>query len=131
MKIIVFILALATIAPAAEKAPVYPPVPLESVSGKPLGKLINWPKSVKANEIVEFDVEIVGDSYHSVKFLAEMPEHNHGLLQLPKVEKVGVDKYRVSLVKFHMPGKWELSFDFEGDNGVKVARSRVMLNVTN
>ena len=39
-----------------------------------------------------------------------MPAHNHGLATEPVIEEVGSGIYRMSGMRFHMMGYWELEF---------------------
>lgn len=41
---------------------------------------------------------------------AWMPDHNHGLVQLPEVLDLGGGRYRVEGLLLHMRGRWELRF---------------------
>lgn len=43
-------------------------------------------------------------------FDARMPEHNHGMLTKPTVTSAGDNSFKVSGVKLHMEGFWELIF---------------------
>lgn len=46
-----------------------------------------------------------------------MPEHNHGLPTRPRVtEELGNGNYRVEGLRFHMGGKWQLTFTIEAND---------------
>ncbi len=44
---------------------------------------------------------------------AEMPAHRHGMNYRPTLAAKGAGRYLVEGFMFHMPGRWELSFDVE------------------
>ncbi len=52
-------------------------------------------------------------------FDARMPEHNHGMVTKPVVNKVSSSEFVVDGVKLHMTGKWVLEFKVS-DKSVKV-----------
>ena len=56
-----------------------------------------------------------------------MPEHEHGLSYVPKVERcAGNDRHWcVDGLRFHMPGHWELYFDIGSENGMVIQRAQV------
>jgi hypothetical protein len=45
---------------------------------------------------------------------AQMPEHRHGMNYRPTLAPKGAGRYVAEGLLFHMPGRWELSFDVEG-----------------
>lgn len=45
---------------------------------------------------------------------ARMPEHRHGMNYRPTLAAKGGGRYVAEGLLFHMPGRWELSFDLEG-----------------
>jgi hypothetical protein len=47
----------------------------------------------------------------SVRIDASMPEHRHGMNYRPTVTAIGPGRYRAEGLLFHMPGRWELTFD--------------------
>lgn len=53
-----------------------------------------------------------------VRIDATMPEHRHGMNYRPEVTRVAPGLYRAQGMLFHMPGRWDLTFDV-------VARGRV------
>ena len=44
---------------------------------------------------------------------AQMPEHRHGMNYRPSLAAKGDGRYLAEGLLFHMPGRWELSFDVE------------------
>jgi hypothetical protein len=49
------------------------------------------------------DVELVVD--------AGMPEHKHGMVRAPRIERRSDGSFEIRGMLFHMPGRWELYFD--------------------
>jgi hypothetical protein len=45
---------------------------------------------------------------------ATMPEHRHGMNYRPTLVSRGGGRYVAEGLMFHMPGRWELTFDVEG-----------------
>ncbi len=55
-------------------------------------------------------------------FSAGMPQHGHGLPTAPHVtDALPDDWFRVSGIRFHMPGEWTLRVEFVGPSGPDVA----------
>lgn len=48
---------------------------------------------------------------------ATMPEHRHGMNYKPSVAARGVGLYRAEGLLFHMPGRWELVFEWRDAGG--------------
>ena len=42
---------------------------------------------------------------------ATMPAHRHGMNYRPVIKPLGVGRYRVEGMMFHMAGQWELAFE--------------------
>lgn len=68
-----------------------------------------------------------GSEVIDFQFDARMPQHGHGMVTKPKIEKVSALKYRVKGVRLHMPGDWVLEFLIRDKNGV--SRMEVPLNI--
>ena len=47
----------------------------------------------------------------AVKVDAQMPEHRHGMNYAPAVKALGPGRWRAEGLMFHMPGRWELTFE--------------------
>ena len=47
---------------------------------------------------------------------ATMPEHRHGMNYRPKVITIAPGLYRAEGLLFHMPGRWDLTFDLVTGN---------------
>jgi hypothetical protein len=74
------------------------PDPLRIDVGEPFALLLNvCTKSGGPAELVAVD--------------ARMPEHRHGMNYRTKIVPSADGRYRVEGLVFHMPGRWELSFD--------------------
>ena len=50
----------------------------------------------------------------SLRIDAQMPEHRHGMNYKAGVTAEGGGRYRAEGLMFHMPGRWELSFELGG-----------------
>jgi hypothetical protein len=58
---------------------------------------------------------------------AHMPEHRHGMNYRPTVTRVAPGRWRAEGLMFHMPGRWELTFDVhEGASAVRLTDSIVL-----
>jgi len=51
-----------------------------------------------------------------VKLDAHMPEHKHGMNYRPSLEVLGSGRYSSEGWLFHMPGRWEFTFDLGGEH---------------
>lgn len=51
----------------------------------------------------------------SLRIDAQMPEHRHGMNYKAGVTAEGGGRYRAEGLMFHMPGRWELSFELGGE----------------
>ncbi|HUQ75778.1 MAG TPA: cytochrome c peroxidase [Burkholderiales bacterium] len=56
-----------------------------------------------------------GPPPETLKIDAQMPEHRHGMNYRPQVKRVGSGHWRAEGLMFHMPGKWELVFELDGE----------------
>ncbi len=50
----------------------------------------------------------------SIRVDATMPDHRHGMNYRPSVTRRGPHQHRAEGLLFHMPGRWEFTFDVEG-----------------
>jgi hypothetical protein len=74
------------------------PEPMRIELGQPFALLFNvCTKSNNPAELVAVD--------------AQMPEHKHGMNYRPTIVAMGSGRYRVEGMVFHMPGRWEITFD--------------------
>lgn len=46
---------------------------------------------------------------------ATMPEHRHGMNYRPSIQAAGEGRFRTEGWVFHMPGRWEFSFEAGGE----------------
>jgi hypothetical protein len=54
-----------------------------------------------------------GPAVTSVRVDAQMPEHRHGMNYRPQISAKGDGRYTAEGMLFHMPGRWQLSFDVD------------------
>ena len=74
------------------------PDPIRIEVGEPFALLFNvCTKSNNAAELVAID--------------AQMPEGKQGMNYRPTIVSMGDGRYRVEGMVFHMPGRWEITFD--------------------
>ncbi len=72
--------------------------PLRIEAGEPFALVLNvCTKNGKPAELVAVD--------------AQMPEHRHGMNYRPSIVGADNGRYRAEGLVFHMPGRWELTFD--------------------
>ena len=58
-------------------------------------------------------------SPQSVRIDASMPEHRHGMNYRPGVTVLRPGTYRAEGLLFHMPGRWDLTFDVVAGNATE------------
>lgn len=58
---------------------------------------------------------------------AGMPEHGHGMTQVPAIERKDDGRFRVTGMRFHMPGRWELYFEIV--RGAVTERAQVTIEL--
>ncbi len=58
---------------------------------------------------------------------ASMPHHGHGMNLKAKVESLGGGRYHVTGMLFHMPGRWELTFDRTRNGLLERAQTTVIV----
>jgi len=68
-----------------------------------------------------------GTAWKLVAFEARMPEHNHGMGVVPKIQEKGAQIWSISFVKLHMAGRWVLSFTFENGTQKQVITQDLIL----
>ena len=80
------------------------------------------PDPIPFSELFELDVSVknasnapVTDANVSLK--VTMPAHGHGMQTSPQISSVGDGHYKVTGMKFHMHGAWELIFTVESGAG--------------
>ena len=55
----------------------------------------------------------------SVRIDATMPEHRHGMNYRAAVAELAPGRYRAEGLLFHMPGRWEITFDVVADGATE------------
>lgn len=58
---------------------------------------------------------------------ARMPEHRHGMNYRPSAARAGDGRFVASGLLFHMPGRWELSFDLRAGEYGETLRASVTI----
>lgn len=83
---------------------------------------------------LELDVRVAaaGDPTATLKDVAlsldaDMPEHQHGLTRVPRIERSADGTFHVEGLYLHMPGWWELFFDVRQGPWTERAQMRVDL----
>ena len=73
------------------------------------------PPKIKIGEHFAVDLVLCAKGHASapatVRVDATMPEHRHGMNYRASVTRRGPHQHRAEGLLFHMPGRWELSFD--------------------
>lgn len=68
-----------------------------------------------------------GSAVRELAIDAQMPEHRHGMNYAPKVTATGDGRFTADGLVFHMPGRWQLSFDARVEGrGERLARDLVL-----
>lgn len=87
----------------------------------PLNEIHSWVLTLMAKD----GLPLVGAE---IDFIADMPEHLHGMVTKPAVSESGTPgEYVVEGVKFHMPGWWEITLDVSRGRGRDLARFNVLV----
>ena len=75
------------------------------------------PVRVGAHFAVDFAVcpRAATEAPRAVRVDATMPEHRHGMNYRPVVSARSAATYRAEGLLFHMPGRWDVTFDVEGN----------------
>lgn len=75
------------------------------------------PIRVGAHFAVEFAVcpRAAAEVPRTIRVDATMPEHRHGMNYRPVVTARSAGTYRAEGLLFHMPGRWDVAFDVEGN----------------
>jgi hypothetical protein len=73
------------------------------------------PPAIEIGRHFAVDALVCGDGAATVltRVDAQMPEHRHGMNYRPTLAPKGAGRYVAEGLLFHMPGRWELSFDVE------------------
>ena len=87
------------------------------------------PPVIKVGELFSLQAEVCpqgGISVTGLKVDAGMPAHGHGMNYQPRVSRTGPGKYAATGLMFHMPGRWQFTFDVETPAG----RERIRVDYT-
>ena len=73
------------------------------------------PPAIEIGQHFAVDTLVCGDGAAPVltRIDATMPEHRHGMNYRPTLVTRGAGRYVAEGLMFHMPGRWELTFDVE------------------
>ena len=64
----------------------------------------------------------------SVSIEGGMPEHDHGLPTRPKVtSEISPGTYLLQVVRFHMPGRWEIKFTISREDQQEFGMASIQL----
>jgi hypothetical protein len=64
----------------------------------------------------------------AVRVDANMPEHRHGMNYRPTVTTIGPGVYRGEGMLFHMPGRWDVTFDVVAGNTTQRLTSTIRVD---
>jgi hypothetical protein len=87
------------------------------------------PPVIRVGELFSLQAEVCpqeGVSVAGLKVDAGMPAHKHGMNYQPRVSGTGPGKYTATGLMFHMPGRWQFTFDVETPAG----RERIRVDYT-
>jgi hypothetical protein len=80
------------------------------------------PDPIPFSELFELDVTLqdahsapLSDATLALQVI--MPAHGHGMQTSPQISSTGAGHYRVSGMKFHMHGEWNLNFTVQSSAG--------------
>jgi hypothetical protein len=89
------------------------------------------PAPIVLNEHFAVDVAVCAragaSAPQSVGVDATMPEHKHGMNYRATVTDLGGGRYRAEGLLFHMPGRWELTFDVVANGAVERLASAIVV----
>ena len=79
-------------------------------------KTVPQPVKVGTHFAVDFAVcpRALADVPSAVRVDANMPAHRHGMNYRPVVTAKSSELFRAEGLLFHMPGRWDLTFDVDG-----------------
>lgn len=91
-------------------------------SGDFLIAYIAEPRIIPSNELFALDIWMIHEDgtpvnpeHYELIVDADMPQHGHGMIVQPSIQRLDNGHYRVTDMLFHMPGYWELYFDVRHD----------------
>ena len=109
------------IAGACGEALVGPTRKIDGASYTVVFKTVPDPVQVGAHFALDFAVCPRGSAGvpRAVRVDANMPEHRHGMNYRPVVTAKSSTMYRAEGLLFHMPGRWDLTFDIDAPGRVE------------
>jgi hypothetical protein len=92
-------------------------------------KTVPEPVKVGTHFAVDFAVcpRAPADAPSAVRVDANMPAHRHGMNYRPVVTAKSSELYRAEGLLFHMPGRWDLTFDVDGGGRTERLTSTLQL----
>ena len=87
------------------------------------------PPVIRVGELFSLQAEVcpqAGTRVTGLKVDASMPAHKHGMNYQPRVSSTGPGSYAATGLMFHMPGRWQFTFDVETSAG----RERIRVDYT-
>ena len=93
-------------------------------------KTVPEPVKVGTHFAVDFAVcpRAAAEAPTAVRVDANMPAHRHGMNYRPVVTAKSGELFRAEGLLFHMPGRWDLTFDVEGGGGTERLASTLQLD---
>ena len=84
-------------------------------------KTVPDPIAVGSHFALDFAVcpRAKAEAPRAVRVDANMPEHRHGMNYRPVVTTRPSGAYRADGLMFHMPGRWDLTFDVDASGGTE------------
>ncbi|MBE0614551.1 MAG: FixH family protein [Burkholderiales bacterium] len=121
--------ALLAASPAAYAACDAGPGVLRGETSKVALAFRTTPPVIKVGELFSLRAEVcpqAGTRVSGLKVDASMPAHKHGMNYQPRVRQTGPGSYAATGLMFHMPGRWQFTFDVETPAG----RERIHVDYT-
>jgi hypothetical protein len=84
----------------------------------------------RVSEFFTLDIAVCarnGSAPVEVRVDAQMPEHKHGMNYRPSVMRKGDGQFSAQGLMFHMPGRWQLTFDVRAGEASETLRADVRL----
>ena len=93
-------------------------------------KTVPEPLKVGTHFAVDFAVcpRAPAEAPSAVRVDANMPAHRHGMNYRPVVTAKSAELFRAEGLLFHMPGRWDLTFDVEGGGKTERLASTLQLD---
>lgn len=89
------------------------------------------PAPIRLGEFFALDIAVCARAGASppatLRVDAQMPEHRHGMNYRPSVARAGEGRFIASGLLFHMPGRWEFSFELRAAEHSETLRASVLI----